>query len=246
MKKQYLGFLFLIFIGSIFSSNAQEIEGRVIYQVSTKVKSDEVKKDPKSKVDKHTRKGLTKLYKGASDVDVVLEFNQNLSVYEVIEKMSVNSQSKINFTQLMAGGDSKYYTSRSFVGTKNMVLECKVLGECFLIENKLIEWELTQETKVVGGYICYKAIQKNLKNKKKILNAWYTPQIPVSYGPLQYAGLPGLILQLEKNTIVFTAKRIELNPKKKIKIKEPSGVKKISYEEYKKMMKKSFPEFNEN
>ena len=28
------------------------------------------------------------------------------------------------------------------------------------------------------------------------ITAWYTPQIPVSHGPAEYGGLPGLILEL--------------------------------------------------
>ena len=116
----------------------------------------------------------------------------------------------------------------------------------YKIESKALNWELTQETKEIGGYTCYKATLKNVGNKKKVLNAWYAPAISVSYGPLQFVGLPGLILQLEKNTVVFTAKKIVLNPIEGVEIEEPKKVKRITQEEYKKLMKKSFPEFYQN
>ena len=44
--------------------------------------------------------------------------------------------------------------------------------------------------------------------------AWYTPQIPVSHGPAEFGGLPGLILELTTDETVLLCSKIVMNPKK--------------------------------
>ena len=67
--------------------------------------------------------------------------------------------------------------------------------------------------------MCYKATMSeivinpiNLKSSTYIITAWYAPKIPFSVGPLNYFGLPGLILQVERRGVVFGAVYIKLNP----------------------------------
>lgn len=54
------------------------------------------------------------------------------------------------------------------------------------------EWELTDETKIVLGYECIKAVT-DFRGRRWI--AWFTPDIPVQEGPWKLCGLPGLILE---------------------------------------------------
>ena len=42
--------------------------------------------------------------------------------------------------------------------------------------------------------------------------AWYTPQIPVSHGPAEFGGLPGLILELTTDETVLLCSKIVMNP----------------------------------
>ncbi len=58
--------------------------------------------------------------------------------------------------------------------------------------------------------------------------AWFTPEIPVSFGPKYYNGLPGLIMQIERDKFTLTATKINLNPDDKhIKIKRIGEGKKL-------------------
>lgn len=57
-----------------------------------------------------------------------------------------------------------------------------------------IEWVLTDETKVISGMSCKKAVSKN---KDMLLTVWYTDKVPVPYGPVNYFGLPGLVIWSE-------------------------------------------------
>ena len=58
--------------------------------------------------------------------------------------------------------------------------------------------------------------------------AWYTPQIPVSHGPGEFGGLPGLILELTTDQTVLLCSKIVINPEKKDNILMPSKGEKLS------------------
>lgn len=108
-----------------------------------------------------------------------------------------------------------------------------------------IEWEITKESKKIDNYICYKAICKEQiinrlgEEKTREIVAWFTPELPYSYGPLEYNGLPGLILELEKLGSKLVAKKITIDNDKTIEIEKPKG-KIITEEEYEKKVKQNF------
>jgi GLPGLI family protein len=57
-----------------------------------------------------------------------------------------------------------------------------------------IEWEITTEKKQLLGFNCTKAVAKD---KGLLLTVWYTNEVPVSSGPVNYFGLPGLVVWAE-------------------------------------------------
>ena len=239
MNKKNINLLIFLFLNlTVFHS--QNIEGRITYLASAKNALNYVqnKKDKK-----HIRKHVNEIYKKAKDVEVVLKFNNLISEYYAVKKMDLRNKEEFNFTYLMSGSSKKYYTYNSIMGYKSNTLDCYLLGECFLIENLIPEWELKQDTKTIGGFFCYKAILRNKKTKKITLEAWYSPKIPYNYGIMDLYGLPGMILEINKNTLTITAIKIELNPIEKIIIKEPKKIKKLSRKEFEILKRKSFSEF---
>ena len=82
--------------------------------------------------------------------------------------------------------------------------------------------------------------------KTQIVTAWYTPQIPVSAGPADYWGLPGLILEINAGRTTMLCTEIVINPENSIEIKEPSKGKEVSRDEFNTMMKKKSEELREN
>lgn len=72
-----------------------------------------------------------------------------------------------------------------------------------------LDWSITDSTKTVGNYTTQKA---TVYFRGRDYTAWFTPEIPVPYGPWKLHGLPGLILQAYDQTgnIYFSATDISL------------------------------------
>src|SRR5690554_3949013 len=78
------------------------------------------------------------------------------------------------------------------------------------------------------------------------VTAWFTPQIPVSNGPGEYARLPGLILELNVYRTTLLCSKIVMNPKDAEKIEPPKKGKEVTREEYNKIVKEKTDELREN
>ena len=74
--------------------------------------------------------------------------------------------------------------------------------------------------------------------KERITTVWYTPEIPVSQGPGDFWGLPGLILEASFDDTIILCSKIVLNPKNKTEIKMPKRGKRVTKKEYDSLMKK--------
>ena len=58
-----------------------------------------------------------------------------------------------------------------------------------------LEWKFSDEaTDSIMGYDCRKA---TVEFAGRIYTAWFTPEIPLPFGPYKFGGLPGLILRIE-------------------------------------------------
>ena len=50
---------------------------------------------------------------------------------------------------------------------------------------------------------------------------WFTPAIPVSLGPLNFSGLPGMVLQVELGRVSYTATELNLSTEINLEIEKP-------------------------
>jgi GLPGLI family protein len=72
--------------------------------------------------------------------------------------------------------------------------------------------------------------------------AWYTPQIPVSQGPGEFWGLPGLILEVNTDKTTILCSKIILNPQEKDEIEAPKKGDVVSRDGYNDIVKKKMEE----
>tara|TARA_B110000259_G_scaffold168932_1_gene198405 strand:- start:61 stop:912 length:852 start_codon:yes stop_codon:yes gene_type:complete len=244
--------------------NAQNFTGKAIYRTSKKstLKFGKDQDGVTDKMQEELKKQLQKM----NQKTFILEFDRKTSTYK--EEVSLASpKSKIGgvgvfVTSLGGSGSTSIYYKD--IREKRFVNQTEIQGKRFLVKDKLLEinWELSSETKNIGTYTCYKATYskeidnveisikdgETVEDKSKetiVTTAWYTPQVPVSNGPGNYQGLPGLILEINDGKKTIVCAEIILNSSQKSKIEEPKKGKVVSQKKYIKIQKQKKDEMME-
>lgn len=249
-------FLLLLFVNI---TQAQEFQGRAIYlskqlnnvTFDTKGMSDEKVKELNEKINKMFEKTF------------VLNFNKTESIYQQEQKLKEAGSRGETFSSDLEGELYKNSHTKKYLKAEEFANKNYIITDVL----KNYNWDLTQESKKIGGYTCYKAISiakvtkkelqeyevekaKQSKNKTSFFNlekpkdkkitVWYNPEIPVSHGPNQYWGLPGLIMEVNENNLIILCSKVILNPKDKKSIKAPKNGKVISQNAYDLMEEKQY------
>jgi GLPGLI family protein len=104
------------------------------------------------------------------------------------------------------------------------------------IKDKITQynWTLIDETKMLNGYTCFKAVTDGTRfSFKQPITAWYTKEIKINDGPLDYTGLPGFIMQVEiGNLTQLTFEKLNLINENTEIFEPQQTVKEITFEEY--------------
>jgi GLPGLI family protein len=217
-------FLFVLLISICSTNYAQKFTGKVVYKyrVNNLFNIDSLKQfgKPGEAETLYNINESLKEYQDSFEFNLV--FNKDCSNYFWKEILgSENKYASIDFAKIFTASDSKFYTS---IKDSISLEELGSYDKGLIIKRHLNEigWKLTNQSKQIGDYTCFKAIAIKVNPKKKIaIEAWYTPQIANGFGPKYYAGLPGLILELTEGDITYFASSIKLNPKNEPKIKKP-------------------------
>lgn len=80
---------------------------------------------------------------------------------------------------------------------------------------------------------------------EKIIIAWYAPEIPISQGPENYWGLPGLILEVSDGKTTMLCSKVVMNVKEKTAIKAPTKGEKVTQAEFEEIMAKKIEEMQQ-
>lgn len=242
----------------------QDFQGKAEYFSKHIYKSQKKIEDKVEKIDenKELKEALKLAMKKSSEKTYTLLFNKQEAVYEENEELQKPAAPSGGFSisVSMTGGGKKYINTKE----KITLEEDEVFEKEFLIEEPLVkpDWKLINESKKIGDYSCFKAelivpvteVQKQnyqdfLKReekkpslfkmeepKDKVITAWYTPEIPVSFGPNNYWGLPGLILEINEENQLILCSKVTLNTKSKLK--RPKKGDKVSQKEFDAIQKK--------
>jgi GLPGLI family protein len=233
--------LLLIFILTSVISYSQIKTGVVLYKVTLN-KQIEYKQSPDLSVEMNAKltKTLTDADRESEKITYTLVFSQDEGYFYANPKMIEGFDFSF-LAGLNNNGKIKYYQNNTKKEYREY-LDSKRLGVVILNKKVNYEWTLTKEVKMIDGYKCYKATSPSMSSKgeknsnsKFNITAWYCPEIPIKYGPVGYADLPGLILELQFYKSTFTASKIDLNPEKLPIIDRLTEPKAITEEEYKEM-----------
>ncbi len=161
----------------------------------------------------------------------VENFSMKVSNGKYLFETLLEEKSNTNIMVVGGAGTTIYMD----MNEKVTVSQENILDRTFLIREELeeYEWELVPETKEILEMTCTKAV---LKSDTDIV-AWFAPEIPVSFGPLGYYGLPGLIVELETPYNQYVLHEINLH-RDALQIEAPRKGKETSREEFNALRKK--------
>ncbi|MDT8417454.1 MAG: GLPGLI family protein [Lutibacter sp.] len=235
MARYILIIILVLTINQCFSQNNI---GIVIYKkqkLNYLSESDSFKENNKERVeyaakvedmDKNSKKAL-------EEIDFKLVFKENRSSFSVVSYLEI-TESKYAKLAIGASGRGIYYTN---FREEKCYREVNSYGENFIIKFPKWNWNLTNEIKTIGDYTCYKATSvKEIFGRegivKKEVTAWYAPDLNIPFGPLEFNGLPGLIIELTVGKERYLVNKIELNSKMNIEILEPTKGKFVTKKEF--------------
>lgn len=238
----------LILVLALVASICNAQEGRVIYKNYPKL-PDSLKSNLQSNSkDYRIKNELTGDVKNIlSKFNYILYFNSNEAFFEVESILAKNYLEK-----MIKKSQSSFYHNR----LKNETIERKeTSGRIFLINKQQLKWQITNEKMNIANYNVQKAIAykrevnpiTNQERKSKVI-AWFTPEIPINFGPAGYCGLPGLILKLEVMGNNFEVYDIDLAENKKT-IQNFDKGEKVTEKEYLEINRElynNYKEFNTN
>ena len=255
--KKYLHILALFIV--TITAAAQDFQGIAEYESKTTLDFSMAEGGSESpELDAQLREDLAKAF----EKRYTLRFDKIASLYEEQEKLAPPVASDGHILEVRTSNDGRRYKN---LKEKKYFLEADAFDKEFLIVDSLpkYDWQMTGETKKIGNYTCYKAtaVLKPLVpnepkeekavsilgaiDKETIITAWYTPEIPVSHGPANYWGLPGLILEVSDGQTALLCSKVVLNPKEKIEIKAPKKGDKVTQAEFDEIMEKKSQEMME-
>lgn len=261
---------------------AQNFAGQAFYQSKTTVDMDNFGREGMSE---DMKKQIMARMKSFLEKTYILTFNGSESLYKEEASLDVETQGR-GWGMMMAsatpGIQYKNLEDSAFVQAQDF------FGKSFLIKDAIpaLEWEITDETKMIGAYLAIKAravkqvkandfsmmrrrdrrAQDADKDKEKQksdslktdpidelempktieVTAWFTPQIPLGHGPGEYAGLPGLILELNADRTTLLCSKIVMNPKDLPSIEAPSKGTVVTQDEFEGIVKEKTQEMRDN
>lgn len=245
--------LLFFFLGPTCTIYSQIKSGEVIYSM-------ELNFTPTEKTEKTNVQGnqtlmnmIRKSQMELAEVKGVLKFNSTVSFFfkEVPMQNDYNPSLNVALSLLGISGGG-YYVDKD----EEVKLEItEQYGKKYLIEEKAFQkedWTIKPEMKKIGDYLVYKAVTKEIIENSKgrfvhPIIAWFAPEIPFSFGPMGYSGLPGLILELEVQSN-FPSKYIVESVSFKetdLKINKPEG-ERITPEESRTMARKAMGNLSRN
>ncbi|MBZ9779254.1 GLPGLI family protein [Psychroflexus sp. CAK8W] len=221
---KYLLILLICFTANAQTSGLVNYKSKIFSQVidTTEIKDDKIKKSMLQTVQK--------MKKQMPYASYVLKFNSNESIFKIAKKMTVDEIIDYNLIAGFSDADGEFFNSKN---KKIRLRKLKAWNNEYIIRSNFPEWKISNQKKDVLGYQCLKATtEKELDNGDIIeVVAWFAKDIPFNFGPKEYAGLPGLILEIEERGIKFYATEIDLNNKKH-NIKLPDVKKSITKKEF--------------
>ena len=166
-----LGLIFLTYLGA----NAQSFQGMAVYESKTSTAEFKNRMAGNRNVTPEMQKNMEEGMKAMFEKTFMLNFDKTASIYKEEERLEGPTQGGgMRFMMSMTGGGGTLYKN---VKEKYYSIDKDLMGKEFLVKDSLssLNWKMESETRVIGGYNCFKATAvipvsqsdfRNLRSKK--------------------------------------------------------------------------------
>jgi GLPGLI family protein len=147
------------FLLSYLSSHAQkDFQGMAVYESKTSTADFKSRFEGNREITPEMQKMIEERMKKMFEKTFFLNFDKSASIYKEEEKLETPGQGGGGFRMMssMMGGGGTYYKN---VKEKIYKVDKEFMGKEFLVKDSLktYNWQMTGETRVIGGYNCFKA-----------------------------------------------------------------------------------------
>jgi GLPGLI family protein len=233
-----IAFILAMLSGPVVSG--QEMEGEIWYKETIRLDID---------LPPEIEEQMKGMFPSEQSSEKALYFTKQESLYKdenpEDDEQSFENESEggnIKIKMVVANADNRLY---SHFQEEKVIEQKDFLGKKFLIKAKpkAYRWKMTGEQKKVLEYICTRA---EYQDSTGVVEAWFTPQLPLPLGPAGYGQLPGAILEVNMNDgeRVITATSVELKELPDNAIEIPNKGKKVSRSEFEKIVAEKKKEMN--
>lgn len=156
MKNVLLSFSMLF---SFAFANAQkDFQGSATYETKTSTADFKKRFEGNKDITPEMQAMIEQRMKKMFEKTFVLSFDKSASIYKEEEKLDAPGQTSggMRIMSNMMGAGGTFYKN---VKDKNYIVNKEFMGKEFLIKDSLpnLKWKMESETRVIGGYNCFKA-----------------------------------------------------------------------------------------
>ncbi len=157
MKNIYFTLISLLFFGISFAQ--KDFQGMAVYESKTSTAEFSKRFEGNKDITPEMRTMIEDRMKKMFEKTFILNFDKSASIYKEEEKLDPTAQSGGGMRMMMnsmTGGGGTFYKN---VKEKNYIVNKEFMGKEFLVKDSLpkLNWKMESETRVIGGYTCYKA-----------------------------------------------------------------------------------------
>ena len=169
---------------SIFVLHAQkDFQGMAVYESKTSTSDFKSRIEGNKNITPEMQKMIEERMKKMFEKTFFLNFDKSASIYKEEEKLDAPGQGQGGMRMMSSfmGGGGTYYKN---VKEKKYTVDKEFMGKEFLIKDSLItyKWQLSSETRVIGGYNCFKATAVIPASKTDFRNFKAKPKEEVKEG----------------------------------------------------------------
>ena len=137
----------------------KDFQGMAVYETKTSTAEFSKRFDGNKDITPEMRTMIEDRMKKMFEKTFILNFDKSASIYKEEEKLDPTAQSGGGMRMMMnsmTGGGGTFYKN---VKEKKYTVNKEFMGKEFLVKDSLpsLKWKLESETRVIGGYTCYKA-----------------------------------------------------------------------------------------